>query len=477
MLRICFLLTMAIALNVSAAPTSLKIQDVAEMALKKGLYQKDIELNYQKSEISLLLTESNFDTQFGIKGQREDSKAVAPGALTNPRDQTQSFGLGLSRKFVTGSMLGIDYSYVHRESDLSNFMKSAGLSPIQYYHLTTLTFKQDLLNNAFGFKDRRQSLAANLQFERAQFEREEASEELVLQAIKLYLDAFFAQENLKQNLAARDKYLLLYKNIQQKNKMGFDDRSELIKTKAELQNQEKNVKSATLLYQTLIDKLYTILNSPQPTEVVFEVPEVTTPPILKNTETKIENLRKSKSIELLVEATLAEKEAAANNEGASLNFFTQAAFSGLDKTNSVAVTQMSQQEKPKYTIGLEYAMRWGGSAQKAESISKLVAHEEALNARQKVKNSLQELIETSERNLQSKYTIVINADETVKIWDEAMKSQERNHRFGRITTAELLMDYGSYFRAKSALSGAIADYQLALYEYQAARDELIKSKN
>ena len=135
MIRNCFFLTMSIALNVSAAPTSLKIQDVADMALNKGLYQKDIELNYQKSEISLLLSEANFDTQFGIKGQKEDSRVVAPGALVNPRDQTQSIGLGLSRKFTTGSMLGIDYSYAHRESDLSNFMKSAGISPIQYFHL------------------------------------------------------------------------------------------------------------------------------------------------------------------------------------------------------------------------------------------------------------------------------------------------------------------------------------------------------
>jgi outer membrane protein TolC len=461
----------------NAAPTPLYIQDVIEMVLTKGLNQKDIDFGFQKAEISLLLSEATFDTQMYIKGQNEDSRAETLGAVANDRDQTQTFGVGLSRKLKTGSTLGLDYSYIHRESDLSSYAQSSGVfKPIQYYHLTTLSFKQDLLNNTFGFRDRRLTDAARLQFDRAQFERDEASEDLVLLAIKIYLDAYYAQENLKQSLAARDKYLLLLKSVQQKARMGFDDRSELTKTKAELQNQERNVKSASLTYLNLLEKLYAMLNATPPDEVTIAVPETIPSPSSVSPSPSIENLRKSKSTELLVKATDAEREAAQNNQLAALNFFGQAAFSGLDKSNSAALSEMNHRENPKYTVGLELVMRWGGSTQKAETLSKRVAHEEALNAQQKVQNDLNETLERTQRNLQSKYIVAVNAQETVKIWDEALQSQERNHRFGRITTAELITDYGSFFRAKSSLSGALADYQLALYEYQAARDELIKSQ-
>jgi outer membrane protein TolC len=467
----------AMAMTAQAAPTPLKIQDIITLVQSKGLHSKDIQLGYQKSEAGLLLSEANFDTQLYVKAQNEDSKAEAPGAFSNDRDQTNTLAFGLSRKFTTGSTLGLDYAYLHRDSELGAFMRSTNASPIQYYHLTTLSFKQDLLNNAFGIKDRNQSRAAQLQYQRALFERDEATEELILQTIKLYLDAYFAQENLKQSLAARDKYLVLFKNVQQKNRMGFDDRSELIKTKAELQNQERNVKSATLLHATLVQKLYSMLNTPPPAEVVIDIPDVLPSPEGGGSSFEPDGLRRSKSTNLLVQATEAERDAATNNQWSNLNFYTQAAFSGLDSANAPAQSEMTSRENPKYTVGLEFVMRWGSSAQKAEGIAKKVAHEEALNQQLKVRNDLQETLERTQRNLQAKYVIAVNAQEAVKIWEDAMKSQERNHRFGRITAAELMMDYGSYFRAKSALSGATADYQLALYEHQAARDELIKSQN
>ncbi len=470
-----FLVISISTLAVHAAPTMLKIQDVIELVQTQGLQQKDINLGYQKSEISGLLVESNFDTQMYLKAQNDDSKLEAPGLSFATRDQSQTIALGLSRKFTTGSTLGLDYSYVHKDMTLSPAMQSFPIQPIQYYHLTTLTFKQDLLNNSFGYKDRRQTLTASLQRERAKVEKDEASEELVLQTIKLYLDTYFAQENLKQSQAARDKYLLLLKSVQQKSRMGFDDRSELIKTKAELQNQERNLKSASLLYSSLVDKLYTLMNTPRPTEVTIDVNEVIPAPPSVETNAKLEELRKTQSSEILVKATEADKEASSNNEMASLNFFSQAVYSGLDKENSTAVSELKDREHPKYTFGLEFVMRWGASGQKAENLAKTVAYEEALNNQRKVQNDLTETLDRTQRNLQSKYNIAVNAQDTVKVWEEAMKSQERNHRFGRITTAELIMDYGSYFRAKSALSGAIAEYQLALFEFQAARDQLIKS--
>lgn len=460
----------------SGAPAVLKIQDVIDMTLKQSLSYNDINLGYQKSELSRYLVEANFDTSLIAKIQNEDSKAEMLGAIANDRDRTNSWLLGVSRKFTTGSTLGLDYSYVHRDSDLSPYAISLNASPVQYYHLTTLNFKQDLLSNAFGYRDRRSVLSAELQFQRAKLERDESIEELLLQTIKIYLDTYFAQENLKQSLAARDKYILLHKSIQQKNKMGFDDRSELTKTKAELQNQERNVKSASLAYQNLVQKLFSLLNAKLPEEVVIEVPETIPDPTPATTTAAVESLRRTQSTDLLVQATEAEHEAADNNQRVALNFFAQAAYSGLDSANSTAASEMNGLDNPKYILGLELSMKWGGSSQKAEKLSKMVAHEEALNAQKKTRNDLSETLDRTERNLKSRYIIMTNAQDTVKIWEEAMKSQERNHRFGRITTTELILDYASYFRAKSSLSGAIADYQMSLYEHQAARDALITPK-
>ncbi len=474
---ILFVSTPFFTLSAKAGPAvSLKIQDVIQQVLDQGLYKKDIDINYQRSEIPWLLTESSFDTQMIAKVQNEDSRAESLTTIPNDRDQTQSWIFGVSRRFSTGTTLSYDYSFIHRDSDLSAFARSNNVSPEIFYHQSAFTIKQDLFNNAFGYRDRRLLLSADLQTERAKLERDEATEELLLQTIKVFLDAFTAQENLKQSLAARDKYQLLLKSIQQKHRMGFDDKSELTKTKAEIQNQEKNVLTARMFFDTLITKLYTFLNSNPPPEVQIDVPETISPPdkndpkFQKNTDT--DHFRKTQSSDVLVRAAEADNEAAQNNKWAQLNVFGQASYNGLDPANDTALTEMNHQDHPKYTVGLEFQMKWGGSSQKAEKLSKMLAHEEALNNQRKTKNDLLETLGRTQTNLKTKFDIVSRAEESVKLWEDTIKSQESNHRYGRITTTELILDYTNYFRTKASLSSARADYQMALYEYQAARDQL-----
>lgn len=460
----------------SSTLVTLKIQDVVDQVLEQGLLKKDIEINYQRSEIPWLLTEANFGTQLSLKVQNEDSRAEALTGIPNDRDQTQSWLFGVSRHFSTGTTLSYDYSFNHRFSDLSTYAQNNNALPEQYYHLSTFTIKQELLNNAFGYRDRRLLFSANSQMERAKLEKDEATEELLLQTIKIFLDAYSAQENLKQSLAARDKYELLLKSIQQKHRMGFDDKSELTKTKAEIQNQEKNVLTSRMILSTLTNKLYTLLNATPPTEVQFDIPEkITLPEELeaqKSVTFDYKNLRKSQSSEVYVKAIEAENEAAINNNWVLLNLFGQAAFNGLDPNNKTALSEMNHQENPKYTIGLELLMKLGGSNQKAEKITKMLAYEEALNNQRKNQNDLSETLDRTKDNIKTKLNIVTHAEESVKLWETTIKSQESNHRFGRITTTELILDYTNYFRTKASLSAARSDFQLALYEYQAARDKL-----
>lgn len=475
----CFSLFLILPLQSNAKPVQLTAGEVVQSVLSKSLNQKDIELSYQKNEALVLSSDIAYDSILSAKWNHEDSKAELLGGTGNLRDQTDSFSVGVSKKWKTGSYLGLDYSKISRDSKLNPLSPFYLFSfPTQSQNLVTLTFKQELWNNSFGYQDQLKKDVVALSTERANLERDEATEDLLLSAIKLFWDTYSAQENWKQSLLAKEKYQQLYKNIEQKHTMGFDDRSELLKTKAELQNQEKNINSTHLMFVSLVEKLYSLSNSLPPADVELVSEDISSPPpVTKNESVHFENLRKIKSIEKTVSMSESELEIAKNNGKPSLNFLMQNSYSGLDASQSASIKEMSEMSKPKYLVGLEFSMHFDNSQAKSDQIVKRIQHDEALNQKEKLKVQLQEALVQTERNVQEKYVIYVNAKDTLKVWDTIIKNQEKNHRLGRLTTSELLMDYGSYFRSKAALSIAIAEYKVTMYDHKAVRDELQKSKN
>jgi outer membrane protein TolC len=472
----CFILTISNQAN--AKTVQLSVDDVVNSVLNKSLVHKEIDINFQKSAIAIYSADIPYDVMLNGKWNHEDSKAETIGGLGNIRDLTDSYSIGAAKKWRTGSYLGLDYGKIARDSELGATSLALRLPAKQFQNVATLTFKQELWNNSFGYQDQLKQEAADLTTERAKLERDEATEDLLMSAVKLFWDTYSAQENWKQSIAARDKFQQLYKNIEKKFSLGFDDRSELLKTKAELQNQEKNINSAHLIYTTLVEKLYSLSNAAVPGDVELVAEEITAPPpITPNDSGSYENLRKLKSIEKALSASQDELEIAKNNGKPVLNFLMQNSFYGLDENQSPSFKEMSDASKPKYMVGLEFTMRLDNSQAKAEELSKRLQHEETLNQKEKLKVQMQEALVQTERNLQNKYVIYMNAKDTFKVWDKVIQNQEKSHRLGRLTTSELLMDYGSYFRSKMALSIAIAEYKVATYDHKAVRDQLLKSKN
>lgn len=463
----------------------LKVEDYIQALREKSLIQKDINTGFQKSEAAIYAADIGYDTFLNMKLTKEDSKAESMAGSSNPQDKTEVFTVGVGKKWRTGSYLGLDYGHIFRDSVLDPKMTALlGLTPIQYQNVTTLTFKQELWNNSFGYQDQRKREVAMLTRERAQLERDEAYEDLLMSGVKLYWDTYLAQENLKQSIAARDKFQQLYKNIQTKHSMGFDDRSELLKTQAELQNQERNIKAAKLYLSIMTEKLYNLAQMPLPAEVEISEGTVLTPPAVAYNatmawqsvnESELENLRKMRSMDKAISISSAELEIAKNNGKPSLNFLAQNSYYGLDQNQSPSFKEMSDASKPKYLVGLEFSMRFGNSQEKTETLTKQLQYEEALNQKEKLKIQMQESVVQSNRSMQVKYLVYSNAIETAKVWDKVIQNQERSHKLGRLTTSELLMDYGSFFRNRATLSQALADYKLALFEYQAIRDQLIKN--
>ncbi len=452
----------------------ISVQNVIDALMTQGLDRKIVDLTYQKSELPLMRAQGLYDWTLTSAGSWELSKFESLTGLANPEDRTRIYKLGFSKKTMTGTTLGLDYSRTYQDSILNSFTTNLR-PPSLVQDQIDFSLRQDMLNNFFGVNDRARVNSAESQINRAKIDRVESLEELVLRGVRVFWDAYLARESLKEQLDAREKYRFLVRTLERKSAHGFDDKGELAKARAELTNYDRAVKSASLNFLNILDQLFLLMNQPPTQDVEFIVPDVLPEIPVAKEEVQLENLRKVRASQMQINVTRYDRDVAKWESYPMLSLVGRASSNGVEETADLAFSEMNSNTNPKYYIGLEFAMKFDSQQARGELANKEATYQEALTTFQKSKSEEWDRLEKTSRALKAKYIVAKLAQEAVVNWQKVITVQERNFRVGRISTAELIQDYNMYYRTYSSRSTATADYHFAIQEYLAARDLIIKS--
>ena len=160
-----------------------------------------------------------------------------------------------------------------------------------------------------------------------------------------------------------------------------------------------------------------------------------------------------------------------------LNFVGKSSYIGIDETSKLSYSDMTSWSHPRYYLGLEFSAKLGSSQSAGEYRFREAAYQEAQTNHQKAKNEEWDRLERTFRAVKAKYLIAKVADEALTSWQKVIVIQEKNFRVGRISTAELIQDYNSYFQTQTQHSSAISDYNFSIQDYLAARDLVIKAES
>lgn len=85
-------------------------------------------------------------------------------------------------------------------------------------------------------------------------------------------------------------------------------------------------------------------------------------------------------------------------------------------------------------------------------------------------------MERTFRSVKANYLVATVAEDALNSWEKVIRIQEKNFRVGRISTAELIQDYNSYFQAQTRRSQAVAEYNYSIQEYLSSRDLVIRGE-
>ncbi len=455
------------------AKLRLSPQQVVDLTLQKGRGARSAELAAQRSYLSVETARSVFDLNLTSAFGYEADEAETLTGFSNPKDRTTTFSALLSKKIPSGTTFSLGYDHTRQNSVLSPFTAQAR-NPNATMNAITFGVRQNLLRNFFGYADRLAVEIAETSVSIALETREEELERVLLDVMGLYWNAYVAQSQLRESMAARDKYEQLVKNVRRKTSFNLSTPGELPRLEAEFELAESRVKASATAYLAASDLLATAMRVDGADDIEFDIP-AELPPVPQLSQKPVENLRSVR----VARANLENAERGLRSIRASglpqLDLVASARATGVDPSGDSATAEMVSGTRPTYFIGVEFSSPLDSSLYRGGLADRRVAIEQSRNAFEGALESERDALRNAERAVVSNYAIAKANASAVEKRARVVRELEISYRQGRQPLVELIRAYNELFSAQQEKARAIGDYHVSLNRLAAARDELVTS--
>jgi outer membrane protein TolC len=478
---IAFLFSPAWAAETTAAPAparnkvKLSQKAVAETVLKQGHKSQEANLTFlqQRFEMAKVFKDYDWSLEAEMGYEYDKLQQFSPRTVIGSSYKRWITKTTLKKPFATtGTLFQLDYGRTSQNSYYSTLSSTDPMVPTGPTSLTqdlfTFTVEQKLLNNFFGYADRAKLRAAEETFKAQEVSRTDSLQTV----IKAFWDAYVAKETFQEALSSRDRYRKLVGQIKQKASYGYSKPGELSQVQAEYEGQEQAVKKASTDYLAKEENLVTLLNLEPGTEIEFAVDQAI-PPVPKLTSVEVEKLRLMRAQQFRADAARHQLSVSRSTAYPELNLVGKLYSSGYDETASASLSAATSGTHPKYYVGAKFVYSFGSNYQNEDILNKKVTREleETKLARQKLEQM--DALSQAERAVQSSYAIVQSAIAQNDFRSKAAQELTRTYGQGRTEIKVLIDAINNQFNTEVALSRAIGDYQIALNQWAAVRDELI----
>ena len=406
---------------------------------------------------------------------------IQPGYTYNEAENIQQTGdavneqlnlsVTLAKRFETGTALSLTYLDNRLSRTPNAFATNPGVSAGNLTSLT-LGLRQNLLANFFGRADRLTVDAYREQVDSALENREEQLEGRLLDVMTLYWRAYIAEQQLKENLAAREKYSQLVQNVRRKAGFNLSSPGELPRLVAEQEATESKVKASSTNYLNAVQDLLTALRVETKEQIVLDVP-TEIPPVPQLAEKSPEDLRVVRIGKMNLDVADKTLTSVVSRALPTLDLIASAATTGSEPKHGDAIAEMAAATKPTYYVGLQLQTPIGTTTSGAQIANANVLRQIAETNYLAAVDTAKQALENSGRLVLAQYSVAKLSIDVVSQRERVVRELEAAYRQGRQPLVELIRAYNDLFQAQLDRATAIGNYHIGLNQLAAARDELV----
>lgn len=468
-LLISILSSTALAQQAPPKTVTLSQKDVAEIVLKQGPSSKQVTYKYEQTLSTYYTAVGFLDWQMELaSGYQTDRTESITKYSNDSKAEDYITTVTVKKSLLTGTLLQLD---LLRDSYKTDSLTTTFPNDI-VMDSYKLSLEQSLWGNMLGVGDRAKVAAAEATYKSNISLRANELEDVVLATLKLYWTTYVSQENFRESLAARDRSSKLVSSVRRRAASSYANPGELSQVQADLEVREREVKTKSISYLNNLESLLRTLSLDPDTEVVFSVPKEL-PAVPKLPDVDMTKLRTIRSQEWKVKAAQETLAVAKSDGRPRLDAVARLYTTGVDETTDASYAELSSGSHPQTYVGLRLRYTFGSGAQDEEIRAKkaaLAAQEVSL---EDLRNTERDNASATQRKVAAQYAIAESALRERGFREKAMQELNRTYTQGRTTLKDLIDAMNKYVDSQIQVSQTLGDYEIALNEWAAARDELI----
>jgi len=451
---------------------ALSQKDVAELILKQGRKTQETNLQYQEYRLAVAQALGVYQWDFTLTSGYLFDKSVSFAISPYDKQETLTNDAILSKNFTTGTDVSIEYKRASFKGELNSTGVAFGSKTLLTQDLLGLNIQQNIWADFLGNADRADVDSAELSYKSKEILRTNDLENLVLDTIRQFWTTYVSEQNFKEAMDSRDRSKKLTDAVKKKSGFGYANPGELAQAQADYEAQVQAVKDTSTTYLANLDTLNTLLGFPSGCEVKFVVSEVI-PAVPQLPEKSIDDLRTIKSQKLALKSAQRAYESAKSKDAPTFKLVGKVYTYGVDADANSSYSDMASGGHPQYYAGILFDYPFGADLLSETRLNRKYARDlEEVKLSRFSQESLDALAQ-AQRKVQSSYSAVLSTIEQKKYRDIALKELTRSYSQGRTDISIYIDAMNKYSLAEIQYSQAIGNYQTALNEWAAARDELI----
>ena len=397
--------------------------------------------------------------------------------FNHPINQTYSPGVftsSLSRNFFSGTALTGEYT------------RFLGTETSFIPHHFTFSVKQSLMQNFLGLKDRRTYQKAKHEMELTQIQLQLETLKLITDALEAYWESYKSHVQMNLNYNTLKDYEKLLKVVERKQKLSFIRPGELSGMRAEAELSLRRWKESKVQYETLMQKLLSIIRPLQKPsvrdiqDIVFKIPDtLSSPPRLSQENTddsvKVKSLRKhlqvrEKSLSISKLNLFPKIELRSSITLGSLFLLNL-------KSRSRALKDIPYNKKWNYYVGLHFSYPFSFKIPpwkvltlneknfKAAKLALETGQEEQTRDRGILRESLKTIFQSLE-----------SAKKIRKLRKRAYQQIRKAWLQGRLTLFELVQAREAYLYSRLEVAGFLAEYHIKQTQWKILNGYYLSSR-
>jgi outer membrane protein TolC len=475
MMLLFLVISLLLSVPSRAEDVVITVDDAIRMAIGNNLDLRVQTFNPAIAATGIQGARSIYDTRLAVlldyRGQETPS---VPDSNSESREHSSGFNANVQQLVPSGGTLSAVFNSAWYQNNLGD--------PFSQYvqPQLSLSFSQPILQGLGREVTERGITLAQDSTDSALADWQQKAENTAASACNQFYTLYKARENLDTRKASLASARRIHEENQARVKAGVLASYQLLDSELGVLAREFDLLLSERTTQDAADTLKVFLQYPFPGTLV-PVGGVSTEKVPLTAEQATSRALQKRPELVKARVTL---QGAEFSEKVSLNLVLPslaltgaAGVTGLGSGYGGAIGDLTSGRYPTWSVGINFSYPIGNSSAEADLASNRLKAAQARVALKSVEETVGLEVRTALRALETRYQQVEVARKGVSVAAVLFESYDKRLKLGLATTKETLETEAKLVAAKEVLTGALADYQVALADLYRSMGELLDRHN